>query len=517
MFSPFDFHDSPDEDFESLWSKDFALIPPDLRDMLSPATHYLYEWTDYWLEFPGADLLRLGDTWIQPVKRDLFQVRFENQIGLSVIQPFRGTQPLSPPLRVEVLSRKFPDPAAHLSFFRTLLDDLFARAARLPFTFSGVTQRGVSESLRPPTPLFMLHFLCQYAPALGTAISIVQAAPHRRLRDCPTFVPIAEATDVDADVLIRIVQTPDEWVSAQGFPLAERLHRHAPRRVWQRRSEETFDTPENRFVLAFLRQILFAAERLSSQRWWRNVSAQRQRLILDAIGLLQQTILHPMFADVGDMHYFPSASQVLLRREGYREMLELWQVFHHARRPLFAPLERAIEVRDIATLYEIWAFFALVEEIAVQFGESPALELRLSDERGFNQMAEARFGGVGKLIYNRSYSRSQSVFSSYSVPLRPDFTWVREGKPDVVLDAKFRLVWAEEGDSPIALAQQGDLHKMHTYRDALGVRAAVSVYPGDVSVFYDCKRGKCNEFMLRDLLTSDYSGIGAVVMRPASC
>jgi predicted component of viral defense system (DUF524 family) len=489
-------------------------IPSDLRSAFSPATHCLYEWTEYWLEYHGADRLRLVDTWLAPKVKGWFCVRFENQLGLATLQPYAGTQPSGPPLYVEVISSKFPKLDQHLSFYRGLLNDLFDRAARLPFTFSSPTGRSVTEALRPPTPLFTLHFLCQYAPTLRNALAIVQAAPHRQLRDDPALVPLAEATEADADVLLSILRAPQEWVSAGGFLLAKRLKGYAPARVWQRRPEETTDTPENRFVLAFLRQVLTAAEMLPAQQWWSNVPIERQTIVRETAGLLRQAIVHPLFADVGPLHHLPLTSQVLLRRDGYRELLVLWQRFHQARRPLFAPLQRAIDVRDIAKLYEMWAFWALVEEIAVQVQESPSIDLRLSDESGLEWQAEARFGAAGTLVYNRQYQPPYS----YSVPLRPDFTWVRQGQPEVVLDAKFRLErLAPEDttdDSPEATARRADLYKMHTYRDALGVRAAISIYPGDISIFYDRTGEQYTNLTLRDLLLGDCSGIGAIAMSP---
>jgi hypothetical protein len=42
------------------------------------------------------------------------------------------------------------------------------------------------------------------------------------------------------------------------------------------------------------------------------------------------------------LHHLPLTSRVLLRRDGYREMLDLWRRFHQARRPLFAPLQHAL-------------------------------------------------------------------------------------------------------------------------------------------------------------------------------
>ena len=314
----------------------------------------------------------------------LFRYCFKNQLGLTTINAFTAGKPLGDPLHVEVISPKFPTLAEHIDFYRSLLNDLFTRAARLPFTISSDTSRSVTEALRPPTPLFTLHFLCQYAPTLRNALTMILAAPHRQLHDNPDLVSLAEVTEADADVLLDILHAPERWVRATGFPLAERLRGYAPTHVWQRRPEETTDTPENRFVLAFLRQVLIAAEMLPHQRWWKNVSPERQAIILEATGLLRQAMGHPIFADLGPLHHLPLTSQVLLRRDGYREMLDLWRRFHQARRPLFAPLQHAMDVRYVATLYEFWAYLALIEEIAVQLGVSPAVDLCCRTSAGWN-------------------------------------------------------------------------------------------------------------------------------------
>jgi hypothetical protein len=141
------------------------------------------------------------------------------------------------------------------------------------------------------------------------------------------------------------------------------LDNRLPRRVWQRLPAETFDSAENRFVLAFLEQLLIAAESLPAQPWWKNVPSEHKAAIRALSSLLRQTIYHPMFAEVGALAHLPLSSQVLLRREGYRDLLLLWQRFHQARRPLFEPLQQAIDLRDIARVYEMWVFFALVQKI----------------------------------------------------------------------------------------------------------------------------------------------------------
>ena len=203
---------------------------------------------------------------------------------------------------------------------------------------------------------------------------------------------------------------------------------------------------------------------------------------------------------------------MLLRRDGYREILGLWQLFTHARRPLFAPLQQAIDVRDVATLYEMWVFFALIEEIAVVLREAPVIDLKFSELSPLGWQAEARFGILGKLVYNRTQP-------SYSVTLRPDFSWYEEGYLKTVLDAKFRLdrkmLESEiEMDTTEMVSKRSDLYKMHTYRDALGVSAAISIYPGDTPVLFDKELKRKGTNTLGEIIKGQFEGVGALAMQP---
>ncbi|MBN1921824.1 MAG: DUF2357 domain-containing protein [Anaerolineae bacterium] len=481
-----------------------------------PATHYLYEWENYWLDLPGVEYLRVGQSYVGPVVGTWYNLRFENQVGLASVQPYAAGKALSSQLWLLVCSRKFPTPEAHSAFFHNLLEDLFERALQLPFVVSSTTAQNVTETLRPPTPLFTLHFLCQYGPRLSAALNTIQAFPHRLLTDTILQVPIAEVAYVDDNTLTDILHNPDRWQRTQAQVLvANQMQGYAPSMVEQRCAEESFDNPENRFVKHFLHQILLAAEQLPMQSWWSRVSRERQQLVRQVSTIVRQVLAHPMFVEVGQMHQLPFSSQVLLRSAGYRDLLDLWQRFQQARRPLFAALQQAIEVRDIATLYEIWTYFALVDKIAkgLQLKAPPVIELEFTTEQGLVEGAVANFGNGRTLVYNRKFRRPLS----YSVPLRPDFTLMWGKQPEVVFDAKFRLEQLPhdgEESSPVATAERTDLYKMHTYRDALGVRAAVVLYPGTETLFYHCDSRKCESLSLVEIVTQPVSGIGALPLSP---
>ncbi|MFZ1752370.1 MAG: DUF2357 domain-containing protein, partial [Caldilineaceae bacterium] len=419
---------------------------------------------------------------------------------------------LTEPLYVEIVSQKFSSFTAHISFYHSLIDDLFARGVHLPFHVSSPTSQRVGEALHPPTPLFVYHFLRQYGRDLSNASDVILMHPLRHLSEQAHQVPLAEASDVDADVLFRIIETPEELTRAPHLSIANRMDGYAPQRVWQRLAVETLDTPENRFVRHFLESIQQEAVDVVSEPWWQFVPIQTQQQIVEIIGKIEHHLQHPLYSEIGRMTHLPLQSRVLLRREGYRQLREFWQLFQNARRPFFQALQEEIAARDVAHLYEIWAFFALVEEIRAALNIDPVITLSTTVKDGLQHGAVAYFGSKYYLAYN--FWRM-----GYSGLLHPDFIWFVNDMPEVVLDAKFRLDRPPSRDDsgnsmPEAKARTDDLYKMHAYRDALNVRAAIVVYPGDQSLFYNVKKQESSNETLEDILMGSFAGIGSICLKP---
>jgi predicted component of viral defense system (DUF524 family) len=481
-------------------------VPAALAEAFAPATWILREWDEYWLRVPGADRLRVGTTWLQPEVRGLFRVQFANQLGLTTLQPFRGEQPLHAAVHAEVLSRKFPSPAAHLAFLRALLAALAARLATLPFAPAAPTaQRTVADA--SSAPLFVLHFLLQRGSAVRSAVRLIEAAPQRALTEHAGMVPLAEAAELDAEVLLATVQASSEWTAAPALARAgDRLGGRAPVRAWQRRVQETFDTPENRFARRVLDELLTAASALPTAHFWTAVPEDHRRALRTLVAELRASVQRAPFAGQGASPPSREPTRALQGRAGYRELLALAAEFRRGQSPLFAAVDRALALRDVARLYEAWVFFALAEQLGRVLEVAPVFAL---DEAltGGAAGAEARFGSHGTLRYN-------APMTSYSGPLRPDFAWVREGRTELVFDAKFRLDPADLDPAGERHARREDLDKMHTYRDALGVRAAVCIHPGDASVFYARDGGRHTGLDLSALLRGELHGIGALALTP---
>jgi predicted component of viral defense system (DUF524 family) len=492
----------------------------------------LEEWTEIVVEVPAGARVSFGGQETQPLTDTVHRYTYCNQVGRSTVRVTLPDGHALPPLDVVLLSPKYPTATQCLRFFEALLSDLVVHSVQLPFTIIAPTGWAIEESPRPPTPLFVYHFLRACADELRWAVETVLGAPHRALTEEEAIVPLPRVAEVDAEVVEWVLIHPESWQRAQHLAVAGRLRGYAPAQVWQRQRTETFDTPPNRFVKRFLRELEGYLDELLSRidrkdEGWGDVPAGARGELGELWGALVGARLGPLFDEVGELTRFPYASQVLLKRDGYRELLDLWRRFQCARVPLFAPLAEAIAARDVATLYEVWCFFALATELGNLVGVEPRWDLAFSDEHGLEWKNEMHFGPLGWLVYNEGFGWPRS----YSVSLQPDFTWHGPGGL-IVFDAKFRFDredvdklgegeaddWEQavvSGDAQ-RIAKRADLYKMHTYRDALRARAAVALYPGDEDAFYRTDGQKLSAVDWRALLNGELEGIGAVAMAPAS-
>ena len=496
------------------------------------APFLLTEWREILLKTPEGARVAFGGERAERLTTTLHRYTYRNRLGRSRVRVTLAGGRALPPLEIAVLSPKYPAPDAYLAFFERLLADLTARSVGFPFDIAAPTGWPVGEAVRPPTPLFLYHFLRRHADRLAAAVETVLAAPYRLLADEEAVVPLPQAATVDADVIGWIVSHPEEWQPAPHLPLARRLGGRAPARVWQRLVTETFDTLPNRFVRHFLRELTEALDDLlarirTGRGGWDRVPDEAHQALTELHGTLTAARLASLFDEVGELDRFPASSTVLLGRDGYRDLLELWRRFHLARVPFFDRLAAAIEARDAATLYEIWCFFALAERIGAEWEVAPRFAIRADEAGGLGWRTAAEFEGQGKLVYNRSFSRSRG---SYSLALRPDLSLMQGRQAVAVFDAKFRfdrrdVALLVEGDADdydriVAsgnaerLAKRADLYKMHTYRDALGCRAAVALYPGDRDAFYRTDGERSERVDWSALLAGEWAGIGAVAMEP---
>ncbi len=520
------------------------------KEKVSIADVIVLEWKEIWVqvyEVKGGEEepLKVEEFYFggEPVRphrlhRNECRFTFRNYLGKSQIRlrTIDGREIITDP--IEVVSPKTLNEQSSLFYpklLRTLVDDLVRYLVTLPFDWSAPTEFPTEERIQPPSPIFVLHILAQYADKIRFALQTILRNPHRRLVTEERWVRLDEVSSVDADTVLMMFQHPEHLRPYRGTALAalaKRLKGRLPERIFERRVTETLDTPENRFIKRFMDIVLFWCDELERQGHWKKAERHAQQL-KDLRNFVRFARADPLFADVGEMEIFPASSQVLLKQDGYRECLQIYRLLHIARAPIFDRIQDAIDNRRIDQLYEFWCFFKLAEKLTEELTGNKKFRLKLPD-------LEAELPDGYWLRHNKQFGHGKD--GSYSVPLRPDFSLFRDNKLCVVFDAKFRFdesdveqlaekvvnqemeEAAQKGDIE-RFAKHADICKMHTYRDALKCRAAVVLYPGtkkeekkeEGNLFF-CTNGSPikNVTVLQVVNWEGLEGVGAISFVPNS-
>ena len=445
--------------------------------------------------------------------------------------------------------------------FDAMLRDLTDSATTLPFSAGEAAAGRYAISTAPRDEVlyhafvYLRYILSDRAPEhvrLLPALEMIVREPHRLWHSHRRDVPIEAMTRVDAHTPLDLLTRPGTAVAApslspSGARLAQRLGWRLPEAVSERKIRPTTDTPENRFVKAFIAQARTIIGRMRSAVNSRRPDAFRRNLLRDCDRMeasLMPIARHSMWEEVGRMVRIPFSSTVLQRRRGYRRVL---RHFSRIRLAPMIPLDKdgmrdLLELKNIALLYELWTFFRLVHEISALLGSPPVRSGRPASDLFQTDFAA---GGTFKwdpgvhLVYNQRFSRSrrgQRESYSYSVPLIPDIALRVVGGPNAGLhlfDAKFRVhaladvglgADGKETDDPKAKERAGtfkraDIYKMHAYRDAIpDARSVWILYPGGEFRFFGVPGGdgRVGRWAVSSPggLPGAFQGVGAIPVEP---
>lgn len=457
-------------------------IPDDLRATLAPAQFALFEWTDYFFHWHGADQLNVDGRAIEPIAPGVFRVRWENALGLASLTPLLRGEPLETPLWVEVLSPKFPTPAQHVAFLRGLLARLFDLSPHLIWHATAATARGAQTSARPMSAPETLNWALQYGDALQQTLAAITRQPARDWVSQSVEVSPVQVSELGAAQLSILASDGARWQRGHV------VNGWTPVRVPQSRRHQSFDNADNQNALAFVGALAGALDAAQQTQWWRALGENQRAQIESLRGTLNgwraswpQQIGAPRSA------WLPRAAP-------YRALWQLQHGWRGAGAPVWENAARLARVRDIATLWELHVFFDLIGRIETVRRQRAQLEMNWDAQRGLLAPSRARFG-ENTLTFN-------GPAPSYSTPLRPDYLWSHAGKAIAAFDAKFRF------EASLGRGRGADLHKMHAYRDALGVSAAIALHPGTQTTFFDRERGPLGRVPLQAILQGEAAGVG---------
>jgi hypothetical protein len=394
-------------------------------------------------------------------------VDFGSQVGRSAFTVRAGGGETR--FEVEVVPTKLD----YEDDFRALVDDTQELAAGLALESLRATfHAGTPEPAARPGHAAWLTLLRHTAGELERALEEIARGPRGDVRRDPEPTRADRVRRPDAALRRAIARG-----AGTGAPL--RLPGGVPvrERVEERRALPTLDTPEHRWLAAQLRALRARLARVQSAERAFPATARRARVLEEMAALDARAArwarLPPLAAAAADPP--PAfASPRLLNAPGYREAHRAFALLALGVRVRAGPAELAL--RDLHLLYEQWCFLWLVRALSARLGP-PTTPLAVADDDGLRlriPRGEAvRWAGVSLAYEPRLEGAGMGLRQ------RPDFLLELPGAR-VVLDAKYRVdATPEHRARHAAPGPPADaLNTLHRYRDALGVRHAVALFPG---------------------------------------
>lgn len=475
----------------------------------------LLEGDTYFLDTTGHNP-RLVSDWLQEEfisgsiqnyhpRNKIHPLKFINVVGFVNIL---GT-------KYDVRSRKLYDGLDGNGQFKRLLDEVSAISGRMTFSFTG-TAHGTRQTQHeynwndlevldyyyqlvfdfPPSKnLTALISQCMKYPSTANAMAEEAVTYGKSKKIAPSFFTRLGS-------MSRLMPVEESHPLASTAMAKQLFHKTGkyllPLEVTNTVFSTTLNTVENRFLKFFLEEMNAVCLRVMK-------SGSNVQEIRAKAGRLQQKIhqllLLPFFKTVQPLTFVPASSSVLLKRSGYRE---IYYHYVQSRLTFRSLLETQKEhahkagLKNMATLYEIWVFFKIAavlfeDQIIQERAEEPVIKdgelLRTYEWKA----------GKYKLYYNKTYSKRNN--GTYSIELRPDVALLANNTDLFLFDAKYKF---KDTGGMIRAVKPEDIHKMHTYLDAISAaRTAVVVFPGTSSVFY---RKNAEDAL--------YNGVGAIPLVP---
>jgi|GEM_PF-295068 len=506
--------------------------------------------------------------------------RFTIYLGAAWFQLFRQGQPVGRRIHFEVITEKI----GYAQEYRAMVEAIGSRCSQLLLDWGAPTALNITADPEKQSQtllekfLFLRHVLGP--DRLDLYLETLTRRPHSTLHREQVWQPAAFASPAAfARDPIRFGRHWEDAPAGEGM-----IAGFNAQEILTERKYDSFDTPPNRFVKFALQTFRGICEDvinseitnpdtgrtlvLNQERGAAWQEAVQMRDTLDAC------LAAPFFADIGPLRRIPFESQALQKREGYREILHAWLMLEVAAQIDWPGRNDAYDGtnRDVATLYEFWLYFVLIDLLQKQLGmtwlrdepESGAGPLpfccqstdggmRINLKRGYESFCRFRWEHKGQSLllhffYNRLFSEQRAILEdgSYSKSFRPDYTAVvlpaqydglRWQKAEELaeaagtisylhFDAKYRIDKlkdlfgaTEETDADRQEAKStgnvknADLYKMHTYNEA--IRRTVGsfvLYPGtDFKTDYTASDGVRNIYRRYHEIIP---GIGAFAIKP---
>lgn len=419
-------------------------------------------------------------------------------------------------LRLEVRSIK----SSYREDYRVMLEEIAEKSIELLMTHSSPTTQTFTQDYSDHAQtLYQKFAFVQSIVGSSEFLAAVQQiliSPTTRWVSRDAKIDIRRAGRMTGTMLRQIASGTNRIPLPPTHSLRHVL-KTVPANLTARQKYDMPDTVENRFVKHVLSVFNHFCANVRDRLLPSSRAYREARQLEETLTTILQ---NPLFRYISQPTTLALNSTVLQRQEGYRQVLRAWLMFDLASKLIWKGGDDVYRAgkRDVATLYEYWLFFKLLDLFSRLFSIEPALIEKLieptSEGLGLKLKAGRHLpldgvfdGGSRRLRVKFSYNRTFSAHNSYpssgswTKAMRPDYTlsiWPaqfseREAEAQEVIihlhfDAKYKVAHFQEifGKNQAAnvaderlqqkrgIYKNADLLKMHAYKDA--VRRTVGAY-----------------------------------------
>ena len=491
------------------------------------------EETEYQILFESSDvdatydvlysLVKINDNHFKPFRfelgdKDTYKIagtlNFRSYVGKSFLD-VRKNGIVSKKVPIEVRSKKID----YFSQYSAMIADLSQHSLSLIFDVNSPLYQEFELDYRQKETYYEDFMFLEYLfrqENLPSIFEYLSKNLHSQLKNHIETIPISFASNVNQNTLKNIISKPNKlFESDSNLKIAGKLNGFLPYEIEQTKHEDVIDILENRFFKYFLELVSDLVEKLleSSSEGYIN---DKLLYFRDEIGYCLSS---KFFSHISAMEYVPFNSQILHKKEGYREIFQYFLMLEFSFRLSWDEVNDQFKgfEKKLSELYEYWCYFKLLKVLndlsisKINFEDIFTINKdnwSIGIKRGVRSCKKFMLMLYGheieiELFYNLRFSEG-SRYRSYSLAFKPDYTLlvtVDDITNYIHFDAKYRseleivdfydkIVSEKQLNDEIdkrdaleekeAVFKDGDIYKMHTYKDSiLKTEGSYVLYPGN--------------------------------------
>jgi hypothetical protein len=512
-----------DRKSETLFLIDDAIQNNEAFYQLQEGNFYDYEFSDTEYFFKKSEI-------VQPHRRKehIGQIAPNIYVGTLTLEIFKKEVDKSiGELKLEVQSVK----SSYREDYRYMLESITEKCTDLilqsnsPVSHSFETDYNIDSKTLYQRFAFIKSII--QSDDFDEAIHRIISSPTTVWKEKEELVDVRKVKRFNSNSVKQLLNASNRAPLNFGHPLYEIGIKSVADKINSNKKTESLDTSENRFIKHALDTFhKFCLDIYSHP----NASERLQVEAKSVIYLLENHLQHSLFKVISKPDTLKLNSPILQKKEGYREVLKAWLMFDLAANLIWEGGEEIYSggKKDIATLYEYWLFFTLLDLFKRKFNIEPKEldQLTNFDSKTKNLNLQLKQGNITalegiytshsralkiKFNYNRSFSGASKFPStgSWTTTMRPDYTlsiWpngIKEKEAEeteqivhIHFDAKYKInavneiisknsdlseeeLNVEKLEQKKGTYKNVDLLKMHAYKDAIRrTGGAYVLYPG---------------------------------------